>query len=396
MVSIVKFLKPLTLSVVILLSLAASAQQSGGGDELREQISSAQAEIERINKLVDTTRAKRNATLADLQLVAGKIDKRRRIVTAIEGSISSAADSIAKVKSRTSELEKQLVSLKASYSELILASYRTMRTQSVLSCLWSSRDFLEASRRLHYVKQIREDLEARARMITSVRDTLSGALTDLSVRRKKLTALEREHGAEIDNLAGEQKLLAKTQAELKGNETKLIAEAENYRKRISDMERQLRRIVENEMQKGAVETTPVSTAATGAFANQRGRLPRPVTGAIVDYYGEHDHPTRKGVKINNKGINFASAASAPVKVVFDGEVRKVFFFQGLGNSVMVRHGNYLTIYANLGKVNVREGDKIKAGAVVGTVAPILGGLSMMHFELWNESENLNPEPWLAK
>lgn len=391
---LIRFSKILLTGIALLLlsTMPSRGQQSGG--ELRDQISSAQAEIERINRLVDTTRAKHKTTLTNLRLVEGKIGNRRKIVGAIESSITSAGDSIRQVQSRATELETELSDLKASYSKLIVATYKTMRNNSILTLLLSSQDFLEASRRLHYVKQIRVELEKRALEISAVRDTLSGVLIDLDGRRKKLTELERDHQAEVTKLSTEQQQLTTAQKELKGREAKLIAEAEAYRRRVTDMEAQLRRIVEQEMS-GAKAGTG-SAVTSDAFAAQRGKLPRPVDGAVVDRYGEHEHPTRKGVKVNNKGINFAVSQSASARVVFDGEVRKVFFFQGLGNSVMVRHGNYLTIYANLATVNVREGDKITRGTQVGTVATLPGGESIFHFELWNESENLNPEPWLTR
>lgn len=390
---LIRFSKILLTGIALLLlsTMPSRGQQSGG--ELRDQISSAQAEIERINRLVDTTRAKHKTTLTNLRLVEGKIGNRKKIVGAIESSITSAGDSIRQVQSRATELETELSELKASYSKLIVATYRTMRNNSILTLLLSSQDFLEASRRLHYVKQIRVELEKRALEISAVRDTLSGVLTDLDGRRKKLTDLEREHQSEVTKLSTEQQQLTTAQKELQGREAKLVAEAEAYRRRVTDMEAQLRRIVEQEMS-GA--KAGGSTVSSDVFAALRGKLPRPVDGAVVDRYGEHEHPTRKGVKVNNKGINFAVSQSASARVVFDGEVRKVFFFQGLGNSVMVRHGNYLTIYANLATVNVREGDKITRGTQVGTVATLPGGESIFHFELWKESENLNPEPWLTR
>ena len=101
--------------------------------------------------------------------------------------------------------------------------------------------------------------------------------------------------------------------------------------------------------------------------------------------------------MNNKGVNMAAAAGSQVQCVFAGEVRKVFFFQGLGNSVMGRHGSYLTIYANLESVFVREGEKVMEGTPIGTVAKAAPGQqATLHFEVWKESENLNPELWIRR
>lgn len=378
----------------ILATLFGCASVMAQQGDLREKIRDAEAEIVKINKLVGATQKERSATLDNLKLVNTKIDTRQTIVKSIEREIATSTDSISRKRNGIVGLEKQLSDLKSSYSILIKISYKNYRNNSYLSFIASSRDFLDAARRLHYVKQIGSDLEKRAREIEHVRSSLTVELDDLKGRQRRLASLEGEHASEIAKLSGEQEQLRLTQASLKGREAELLAKAESRRKLVTALESELQRMVAREVSGGGGRA--VSSAVTGSFEAQRGKLPMPVDGAIIDRYGEHAHPTRKGVKINNKGINIAAAAGSDVRCVFDGEVRKVFFFQGLGNSVMVRHGNYLTIYSNLATVQVKEGAAIARGATIGRVATVESGHSMLHFEIWKESDNLNPEEWVAR
>ena len=162
-------------------------------------------------------------------------------------------------------------------------------------------------------------------------------------------------------------------------------------------------------------TAPVLTAPTGGtsgvaptvslptgddFGKYRGRLPFPVTGhyTIVKRFGRQKHPTLPHVETTNSGIDMATAAGAAVRCVFDGEVSAVFRPDGYNNVVVIRHGRYMTVYANLGTISVSTGQKIKAGETIGTVYsdPADANRSILHFEIRNQRQKENPEEWLKR
>ena len=116
-------------------------------------------------------------------------------------------------------------------------------------------------------------------------------------------------------------------------------------------------------------------------------------GVIVDGYGKHAHAVRQSVTVNNTGINIAAEAGAPVKAVFEGEVSVVFFVPGMNNAVMIRHGDYVTVYANLEAVGVKTGDGV---ALNQTIGKLPADDAFLHFEIWKDQQNLNPELWLRK
>ena len=147
---------------------------------------------------------------------------------------------------------------------------------------------------------------------------------------------------------------------------------------------------------GKSTDTTVDSKLSKEFAANKGKLPWPVSGTIVESFGEHYHPVYKNVKLPfNNGVNVAVAKGAAVKAVFDGEVRQIVVMPGYNQCVLVQHGNYFTFYCKLSKVSVKNGDKIKTGQVIGTVDTI-GDETQLHFQLWSGRTPQNPELWLRK
>lgn len=387
--------RPLIVLFAVALFSLWPATASGQGS-VRDEIRQAEAEITRINKLVGDTRKEQGVTLGHLKLVGSKLENRQKIVKGIESEMRTVSGQLQVKAAEVSRLQKQYDELKNSYSALIRIAYKNYRNNSFLSFLFSARDFTDAARRLYYVKRIGADMQIKADELQTLSKKLDIEVASLNDRKKELTGLEQKHTAELAQLQAEQGELKKTQDALKGKEKQLLAEAEKRRRQITELERQLQRAVNDDVKKTSGKAV-TSGPLTAQFAAKKGKLLRPVDGVVVDRYGLHNHPTQKGVKINNKGVNIAVKAGDEVQCIFAGEVRKVFFFQGLGNSVMVRHGSYLTIYANLESVFVREGEKLMEGSPLGTVAKAASGQqATLHFEVWKESDNLNPEQWIRR
>lgn len=379
----------------VVLSSVAGAQES-----VRNEIRQAEAEIRRIDQLVGATRKEQGATLTHLKLIGTKLESRQRIVQGIESEIGTVQGELKTKTAEVERLQERLDEIKCSYSALIRIAYKNYRNNSFLSFIFSAHDFMDAARRVYYVKRIGTEVRRKTVELQRVGDRLRGEWAELEGRRRELAELQEQHAVETKQLEEERGQLRKTQEELKGREKELLAEAERRRRQLAELERQLQRAVDAEVQQSKRSgggRTVAQGQLTEQFEAKRGKLLRPVDGVVVDRYGVHNHPTQQGVKVNNKGINLAAQAGSQVQSVFGGEVRKVFFFQGLGMSVMVRHGAYLTIYANLESVFVREGEQVMEGTPVGTVAKAASGQqATLHFELWKESDNLNPEQWIRR
>ena len=165
-------------------------------------------------------------------------------------------------------------------------------------------------------------------------------------------------------------------------------------------EEEARKKAEEEARKSGHKTIPKSTEIdiklSGEFAANKGKLPWPADGPVVETFGKHNHPVYSSVVMPaNNGVNIGLSAGAEVKAVFDGEVKRVIVMPGYGRCVLVQHGGYFTFYCKLGKVEVKSGDKVKTGQLIGHVDTI-DGQTELHFEVWKEKEPENPELWLRK
>ena len=150
--------------------------------------------------------------------------------------------------------------------------------------------------------------------------------------------------------------------------------------------------------KGGYAMTRAEKKLSDDFAGNRGRLPFPVAGryTIVGTFGEQQHQELKYVRTNNSGIDIQTNPGAEARAVFNGEVTRVFVVPGYNNSVIIRHGNYLTVYSNLSQVYVKAGDKVSTRQTIGKIFTDTesGNATILHFQLWKEKTKLNPTPWL--
>ena len=150
--------------------------------------------------------------------------------------------------------------------------------------------------------------------------------------------------------------------------------------------------------KGGYAMTKAEKRLSDDFASNKGRLPYPVSGrhTIVAAFGEQQHQELKYVRTNNSGIDIQTAPGTDARAVFNGEVTRVFVVPGYNNSVIVRHGNYLTVYSNLSQVYVKAGDKVSTRQAIGKIFTDTedGNATILHFQLWKEKTKLNPAPWL--
>ena len=261
--------------------------------------------------------------------------------------------------------------------------------------------------------------DEKIKNLTSQEKTLLVKLRNNEVALNKLQiAIENVVAAEIKK-ANEEK--ARKAANL-ANERKAIADAERKAKARAEAENKSKSKTESgkkiaeprtepvarveETRSTAAKAAPVSSnsmsvsaedvALSGSFAGNKGRLPSPIDrGSIISSFGEHPHAEFQNIKIKNNGIDITSTPGAQAKVIFDGEISSIMFIANLNYVVIVRHGDYLSVYSNLESVSVKKGDKVKIRQSLGTVATGQGeSKSRLHFELWQGTIVQNPASWL--
>jgi len=379
------------------LLLAGSYTRAQDIETLRKQMGQAEKEIERLNVLINDNRSQQKNSLDNLKLVDQKITARRKIIQNLDKQIEVVVKQLGQRGSEIASNASMLDSLKEQYRDMVRAAYISYRSNNIAAFIFASENFQDAVRRIYYVRRIGEESAHKVAHIDSLSTVLNGEIQSLKGRQTELSELMGDKSKEIGKLSLEQKQYKTMTANLKGQESKLTQEASNNRAKLDALQRQIEKIIVEETSKGARPADAgASLVLSGRLEQNKGRLPLPVRGGvIVDRFGIHDHPTQKGVKINNKGVNLACKEGSTVSSVFEGEVRRVFLVPGMGSSVIIRHGNYLSVYSNLKQVNIAQGDKVTTGQAIGVASGESSGQTTVHFELWHESDNLNPEEWVA-
>lgn len=269
-----------------------------------------------------------------------------------------------------------------------------------MAFIFASKDFSDMTRRMDYIRRYNKMREKTAAEIDSLSGQHSRELTDLDTRRKQLDKSRESSAKELASLKKDETTFKTKSKELSKEQTKLSQTIKKKEEEKKQAQAQLKKIMEEEARKNAArnlseaERRAIAQLST-EFEKNRGKLPWPITGPVIDRFGTHVHPTQKNLKIENNGVNIAGDKSAAVKCVFSGEVTQVVFIKGMNNCVIVCHGDYYTVYANLATVSVARGDKISTAQQVGTI-PSTGDRNdqYLHFEIFRDRKYFDPQLWL--
>ena len=379
------------------LNLAAQNQSL---DALRDEIRRAEEEIRATNELLAKTKKDKQVTQNQLKLIQNRIRNRKQIIANLEKQTQVINGDIGTKNDTVHAMQNELTQLRKEYADMVYAAYKNYKLNNFLVFLFASKDFNDATRRISYMRRYNRMRQQKAEQIKSVADSLHVQIGELENRKAELTKVRDTRTQEVSSLGKDEKQYQSSLSEINTKSGKLSSE---IRKKQSQINKLQQAIIAEEARKN--RATPKSAAQeeyianlSGRFDQNKGLLPYPVRGGvIVDRYGVHPHATQKGLMVNNKGVNIASGSGAEVRAVFEGDITQIVFVQGLNNTVIIRHGNYLTTYSNLASVNVKTGDKVTLNQVIGRLSNSDDSDDcVLHFEIWKETENLNPEQWLRR
>lgn len=413
----------------------------GESAALRKQISESETLLRSNKKNVA-------AGLSNLQLLNSQIGQQRSYVEGIESEARALAVEIDTLEHRLGVLEADLRRSKQQYSRALMYMFRNRLGQSKWMFIFSARSYRELYRRTRYVteygryrrmqgEEIRKKEEVvrerravlqdsrrekerllaegrdQQRKLEAQKEERSRMVAELQTQQKKLQSVlagqrkqQQSLNARIDALI--QKEIEAAERRRREEEARQRAEAE---RRQREQQAAVARAARNNGAKGkAAAPAPERTAApkfraadeadralSSDFAANRGRLPVPITGpySLTARYGQYNVEGLSGVQLDNKGINLTGKSGAQARSVFDGVVTAVFPFGGMYN-VIVRHGSYISVYCNLSRCSVRNGQKVSTRQTLGSVAPDASGNCTLHFQLRKEAAKLNPEQWIAR
>lgn len=401
------------ISVVLLLLSVALSADAQSKKELEQKKKKLAKEIQLTDKLLKETASDKKESLAQLRTLSKQIRIRKELIGTIGKEVESLSSQIESTNKEMAKLEKDITKMKEDYAKLIQVTYRNSNAYHRLMFIFASSDFNQAFRRLRYLREYNEERKKQAEEITSKQASLENKKKELLLAKVEKESLlndkKNEQSTIANNKVTEQRIFNK----LKKDEKKLKSDLAAKKSATKKLDNAIAAIIKKELEaakKRAREAGKKNLSGNDAlamgteakslsisFEGNIGKLPWPVPSGIVSgKFGTHAHPVLKGITINNNGIDINTPKGSRARSIFDGEVTSVVNIPGANKAVIIRHGNYLTVYANLTDVTVTRGQKIKLKESIGMVAnDIDNNKAELHFEIWKGTEKQNPSRWLA-
>jgi len=363
-------------------------------EELKKERDRISENIELTNKLIKETRATRSKRQAELSLINKKINLREDLIRSLRGEIALYNRQIRSNQEEIELLEKELLNLKERYAESIRFAQRTSNEQEKLMYIFGSEDFVQAVRRIRFLKQYAVNRKKQALKIQETQESLNNLNNELALTIESKDELIQKELATKNDLTNDLSNQKNVVQNLKKEERELVARLKQQEKEREKLNKEIQRIIEAEIRAsrkdndGVFALTPEAAALSASFEKNKGKLPWPVErGVITANFGQNPHPVLAGITIPNNGIDIATNSEARVRSIFQGTVSAVFSISGAGQNVIVNHGGYRTVYSNLKDVYVSKGQKVENKDVIGTVlTDESSGKTEAHLEIWRVSQ----------
>ncbi|MEP1033871.1 peptidoglycan DD-metalloendopeptidase family protein [Ekhidna sp.] len=354
------------------------------------------AEAERI---LNETADEKKATLGQLQALNQQINARESLIRSIGSEIRILDNEITDLRIVVSSLQGDLKFLKEEYAAQIYSSYKANRGNSRLMFLFSARNFNQLIQRLKYLEQYAKARRLQAEQIEVVTKELNDQRSKVEAKRAEQQRLLNQQVRESRKLANSKKKQSILVAQLTKKERQLRKEVEDRKAANARLNTLIASIIEDEAKKTSTASTAEAASAaelTRLFESKKNSLTWPVgSGFIASKFGKQPHPVLKRITVVNDGVGIQTEKDSQVKAVFDGEVTLIGTIPGKNNVVVIRHGSYLTVYAQLKNINVKKGQKVRANDIIGEVYTDRDGISELEFQVYKGTTKLNPENWLA-
>jgi septal ring factor EnvC (AmiA/AmiB activator) len=392
-------MKRLFYSIIVVLA-SCTLLQGQVLTELNKRRKKAEEEISYIDKLLKTNASKKRTGLEQLELTQQKIRQRRQMIADFDLQIRLTEQELQGKNRHITSLQNHLQLLKQSYENLIYQAYKLRDQHTWIMFVLSSDNFSMAYRRWQYFRRFSEHISELAHNIKETSGKIHSEITLLTSKKRELAGLLSEKQTEVGKLQEEERESQKMIDNLTGQDQQLRARMERQRKAIEKINKQIELLVVEEAKRKNKDGSPlpVDRVLSANFESNRGNLPWPVRqGVVTSRFGRHPHPVYRGVELPpNNGIHITTEANSTAISIFRGKVTSIVSIPGMNNCVMVRHGEYFTVYCKLGALFVHPGDEVKVGQRLGAIVTDNENNTVLHFQLWKGTTKQNPELWLAK
>lgn len=401
-------------------------------------------EIKEIDSMLNQTKASKKSSIGALVNINMKLEKRQDLINTISAQIRQLNHEIKANETQVQQLKNSLSKLKTEYARMVIFAQRNRDAYSALMFIFSAENFNQAYSRLKYMQQYSEFRKKQAAEIITTQTELLAKLNELKEQRHEKNMLLGNEEEEKSTLSSEKAEQEQVLTELQKKEKELKGELEKKKQDAIQLQLAIKKLIEAEIKRKAEEAAKAAAEAAAAkkakekeehakvekgkktktpekpaavpdkkeplvpelteeaealsadFSNNRGKLPWPVTkGVICETYGEHEHPAIKGFMMFNNGVEICATKGTQARAVFEGEVTGIAVSPTGGKLVIIRHGEYLSVYSNLDDVLVKTGQKVSVKQPIGTVMHNEDeGKTSMNLQIWKGQKTMDPSGWL--
>ncbi len=398
--------------------------------ELEDKRQAILEEIKQINSLLFKTKKEEKSVLSQVEDLNQRISASENLIRVTNQQANLLTRNINENINKISKLRDELKVMKADYAQMIQKSYKSKNQQSRIMFLLSSEDFLQAYKRVQYMKQYAAFRKKQGEGIKAKTEELQKLNSDLINQKKTKQKLISENELAKKKLTEERKNQHELVATLKKDESKFITQIRDKQKQADEIDRQIDALIRAAIEeanriarekaakananKTTTETTkteitkPAKTeefaltaedrALAASFTSNKGKLPWPVEkGMVVKSFGTHQHPQFPNVTTNSSGVEIATSDNATVRSIFEGQVLSIQIIKGANKVLFIQHGDYISVYSNLATVSVKKGDKVSTKQAIGTVAKSpTEGRTVLKFYIYQNKTKINPADWIYR
>lgn len=405
---------------IFLLVSVVVFSQTDKQKQLEAKKAQIQKQIVNFREMLQSEQSKEKSILEKIEEQRIKINLTEALIRTTQEQEKLLEKDISANEKEITILNNELEALKADYAQMIVKSYESRSEQSKLMFLLSSDNFLQAYKRIQYMKQYAEFRKEQGEEVQQKSEVLAEKNKILQKQKAEKTKLVKQTQVELTALEKEKKVQDALMIIINRNKKKYTQDIKKKQQEISNIDKQIEKIkreiiAEANRKKAEAEAkatgkkidekaisstkydlTPEEKLVADNFKANKGKLPWPVErGVITSRYGIQPHPIVKTTSINNQGVDFKTSEGAEVRAVFEGEVSQIMVVTPVNMAVWIRHGDYVTIYGNLDKVYVKKGDKVSFKQKLGKIHTYSSGITSTKFMVIQNITTLNPEHWLV-
>jgi len=385
-------------------------------------------EIAEQKKLLASTQKNKAASLREIELIKNQIKKQEKLIQTINEEIRTLDDQIVENTKELNALTKKLNLLTSEYEKAIYVAYKYRNALSKASFVLSAANFNQAVRRMNYLQEYSRSLNLQLKAILETKQKIKQKDEQLQLQKQEKTSLVQDRNKEKEQLTKQQSEKNSIVSNLKKQESKINTEINKKINRQKQIDAAIQKLIDAEIEKSrkaaaeasqkntspstsspaksptntpaktyTLTLTPEESALAANFESNKGKLPWPVEkGTIGREFGPYTHPEVSSVQIINNGINIYTEKNSPIRAVFKGTVAGIFDIDG-GKIVLIRHGNYISVYSYLASVDVKKGDQVNTKQQIGRILNDPSqSYSELHFEIRKEKNPLNPSLWIMR